>query len=55
MAGGSDVEEAGVDIACPVCGQTVKEHSTIPVLKEGGGTQLICVACARKTVVKQDG
>lgn len=55
MAGGADVEEAGVVIACPRCGQEVKEHSTIPVLADDGATQLICVECAKKTVVKQEG
>jgi DNA-directed RNA polymerase subunit RPC12/RpoP len=44
--------EAGEQVQCPACGETVLLKGMIPVLGDGGdGVKYLCVACARRLVV----
>jgi hypothetical protein len=49
------VEQAGVRIPCPRCGNEVMQKAMIPVgevaTETGKVTQLVCVACARKLIL----
>ena len=43
--------EVGVQVTCPSCGETVFQHSMIPVLgDDGSGVRYLCQACARKLI-----
>jgi DNA-directed RNA polymerase subunit RPC12/RpoP len=40
--------DAGVQVTCPGCGQTVLQKAMIPVLgEEGLGVRYLCATCAR--------
>jgi DNA-directed RNA polymerase subunit RPC12/RpoP len=40
--------DAGEQVPCPSCGQTVLQKAMIPVLGDGGtGMGYVCITCAR--------
>ncbi len=44
--------DAGVEVACPRCGQIVLQKAMIPIVGEGGnGVRYLCVACARAVIL----
>jgi DNA-directed RNA polymerase subunit RPC12/RpoP len=44
--------DAGVEVACPGCGQIVLQKAMIPMVGEGGnGVRYLCIACARALIV----
>jgi DNA-directed RNA polymerase subunit RPC12/RpoP len=44
--------DAGEQVPCPSCGQTVLQKAMIPVLgDEGSGVRYLCIACARALIV----
>ncbi|MDQ1427096.1 MAG: hypothetical protein QOK39_572 [Acidimicrobiaceae bacterium] len=44
--------DAGVQVACTGCGETVLQKSMIPMLGEDGtGLRYLCVSCARALMV----
>jgi len=43
--------DAGVEVVCPGCGQTVLQKAMIPVVGEDGqGVRYLCIACARALI-----
>ena len=43
--------EAGVQVVCPGCGQTVLQKAMIPILGDNGqGIRYLCAACARSLI-----
>jgi DNA-directed RNA polymerase subunit RPC12/RpoP len=43
--------DAGEQVPCPSCGQTVMQKAMIPILGEGGsGMGYVCVTCARALI-----
>jgi predicted RNA-binding Zn-ribbon protein involved in translation (DUF1610 family) len=43
--------DAGVEVTCPACGQTVLQKAMIPILADDGkGIRYVCPACARALI-----
>jgi len=46
---GANVPEAGEQVPCPSCGQTVMQKAMIPIQKDDQKSY-VCVECARRLI-----